>query len=151
MVKRKGLLEHMMRTSSQGQLAPDRPKSGMRRSKTQLDSLTALRKKDQIIQSGAYERSPAAPPKGRGSIDTEIVTPTLFLLIFQSFIVGQRSVTKKKKSLFIRWPTVVIRLICQTWRICSGNDEQKKLISKSLPEQDKENVSLHYFYTHLSK
>eukprot|EP00093_Oithona_nana_P013629 13629.XXX_383054_383939_1 [CDS] Oithona nana genome sequencing. len=72
-VKRKGLLEHLMRTSSQGELgnSPQRSRSGMRRSKTQLDSLTALRKKDQIIQSGAYERSPAAPPKGREISDKE--------------------------------------------------------------------------------
>ena len=62
-----------MRTSSQGELgnSPQRSRSGMRRSKTQLDSLTALRKKDQIIQSGAYERSPAAPPKGRGIWSTK--------------------------------------------------------------------------------
>ena len=81
-VKQKGLLEHLMRTSSHGELgnSPQRSRSGMRRSKTQLDSLTALRKKDQIIQSGAYERSPAAPPKGRGicsTSQTEIVTQLL--------------------------------------------------------------------------
>ena len=69
-MKRKGLLEHLMRTSSQGELCnPSRRHSqagGMRRSKTQLDSLTALRKKETIIQSGAYERTSVAPPKGRG-------------------------------------------------------------------------------------
>ena len=67
-VKQKGLLEHLMRTTSQGELCKSSKVSrvGMRRSKTQLDSLTALRKKETIIQSGAYERTSVAPPKGRG-------------------------------------------------------------------------------------
>jgi hypothetical protein len=70
-VKRKGLVEHLIRTSQQpkGQHEAYGPRQRpfIRRSKTSLDNLTVLRKKETIIKSGAYERSQIAPPKGKGN------------------------------------------------------------------------------------
>ena len=69
-VKRKGLVEHLMRSSQQPQGCQEaygpRQRPFIRRSKTHLDSLKALRKKETIVKSGAYERSQIAPPKGKG-------------------------------------------------------------------------------------
>ena len=71
-VKRKGLVEHLMRSSQQPRGCQEaygpRQRPFIRRSKTHLDNLKALRKKETIVQSGAYERSHIAPPKGRGEI-----------------------------------------------------------------------------------
>ena len=70
-VKRKGLVEHLIRTSQQprGQHEAYGPRQRpfIRRSKTSLDNLTVLRKKETIVKSGAYERSQIAPPKGKGN------------------------------------------------------------------------------------
>ena len=70
-MKRKGLVEHLIRTSQQpkGQHEAYGPRQRpfIRRSKTSLDNLTVLRKKETIIKSGAYERSQIAPPKGKGN------------------------------------------------------------------------------------
>ena len=43
----------------------------IRRSKTHLDSVPALRKKEAMIKSGAYERSQIAPPKGKGKMESQ--------------------------------------------------------------------------------
>ena len=81
-VKRKGLVEHLMRSSQQPRGCQEaygpRQRPFIRRSKTHLDNLKALRKKETIVQSGAYERSHIAPPKGRGKIvksDLSITRP----------------------------------------------------------------------------
>ena len=74
-VKRKGLVDHLLKTSQQPQSFQEaygpRQRPFIRRSKTHLDSLTALRKKEAIVKSGAYERSHIAPPKGKEINDRE--------------------------------------------------------------------------------
>lgn len=67
-VKRKGLVEHLIRCSSQSKSCQQAygPRQRPFIKRTHLDNLTALRKKEAIIQSGAYERSQIAPPKGKG-------------------------------------------------------------------------------------
>lgn len=74
-VKRKGLVEHLIRTTQQPQgfqtAYGPRQRPFIRRSKTHLDNLPAMRRKETIISSGAYERSQIAPPKGKGNREHE--------------------------------------------------------------------------------
>ncbi len=83
-VKRKGLVEHLVRVSQQPRGCQEaygpRQRPFIKRSRTHLDSVTSLRKKDTIVQSGAYERSKIAPPKGKGNI--------LIILVVLCFVIA---------------------------------------------------------------
>lgn len=97
-IKRKGLVEHLIRTSHQPKGYQEaygpRQRPFIRRSKTHLDSMPALRKKETIVQSGAYERSVIAPAKGKGNLfppffeflKNVIVDCKMALVVFASLI-----------------------------------------------------------------
>ena len=73
MLQFRGLFEHLNPNSSHHRRTSDSSSTSTTTNKKKkkripLECLAALRKKEDIIKSGSYERDTFVPPKGKGSL-----------------------------------------------------------------------------------
>ena len=83
MLQFRGLFEHLNPNAEKRDSRPaEKPKPKPRPKRFRLEGLAALRKKEDIIRSGVYERDKFVPPSGKGDFEIFFVKNIYFDFMF---------------------------------------------------------------------